>query len=312
MHEIWNSLGATGEIALLLGVGFVLRRARLLSDAVAAGGMEFIAKIAIPAQILAFAASVSFSAETMSGAFMILLISLLGYAASGALGFLMSRLLHFSAEERAAAVGSAMFKNIMYMGFPLCSALLGPESVFYAIIPVILYYFLMFSFGVSLYSQGRVKGASLKNNPALICSALMLVMAAFQIRPPAIIQGTLKSLASVATPLSLVIIGMILADGDIAAVLKKRALWAASGFSLAVIPLLTLLFTLIFKPGRDAAAVLLTLSVLPGGAVNVIVAKQYGAGGETASQAVLHSTLVSLLVIPFGLPLLLQAVGYIR
>ncbi len=304
-------MGVMTEIALLLGVGFVLRRARLLPDSVQAGGMEFMMKIAVPAQILASAASVAFSAETLRSVLLILLISLLGYVANGALGFAAGKALRLSAGERAGAMGTIMFKNLMFMGFPVCAALLGPESIFYAMFPVILFNVVMFSYGVSLYSQGSAKALpSIAKNPALICCAAMLLMIAFGIRLPDIVQSALGRLAGASTPVSLVIIGMMLADGDLSAILKNRIPWVVSALSLVVFPLITLGMVLLLKPGMDAAAVLLTFSVLPSGTLNAIVAKQYGASGELVSLIVLHTMLASLVVIAFGLPLLLRAIGY--
>ncbi len=299
------------EIMLLIAIGFVMRRARFLSDAVQAGCMEFMMKIAVPAQMLASAASISFNADTIRDTLLILLISLLGYIVSGALGFGASRALRISADDRSAAVGTIMFKNVLFLGLPICSAILGPEKVFYAMFPIILYNIIMFSFGVSLYSQGRAKGLSaIVKNPALISCAVMLLLIAFQIRLPNAVQSALSRLSGASTPLSLVIIGIMLADGDISAILKNRIPWVVSALSLIIFPLITLGMVLIIKPGADAAAVLLTLAVLPSGTINAIVAKQYGESGELVSLIVLHTTLASIPVISFGLPMLLRAIGY--
>ena len=304
-------MGAMAETALLLGVGFLLRKTRLLSDAVASGCMEFMIKISMPAQIIASAASISFDTDTLRDTLIVILISLLGYIAGGALGFAASRALRLSAGERASAICTIAFKNIMFMGLPVCTALLGPESVFYAMFPLILFNILMFGFGVPLYSQGRAKGLSAAaKNPALICCALMLLLIAFQIRLPSAVQSALSRLGGASTPVSLVIMGMMLADGDMSAILKNRIPWVVSALSLAAIPLFTLGMALLFKPGMEAAAVLLTLSVLPSGTLNVIVAKQYGEYGELTSLIVLHTMLASLVALPLGLPLLLRAIGY--
>ncbi len=303
-------MGAMAEIALLLGVGFVLRKARFLSDAVQAGCMELMIKIVVPAQVLASAASVVFNADIIRDTLLLILLTLLGYIVSGALGFAASRALGLSNEERAGTMGTLMFRNT-FMGLPICIALFGQESLFYAMFPVVLFNIVMFSFGVSLYSQGRTKGLSaIAKNPSLICCAIMILLVAFQVRLPVAVQSTLSRLVDAAIPISLIVVGMMLADGDMSAILKNRIPWAVSALSLIIFPLLMLLLILLIKPGMDAAAVLLTFSVLPSGAINPVIAKQYGTGAELVPLIVLHTMLASLVVIPFGLPLLLQAIGY--
>lgn len=294
------------EIVILMGVGYILRKAGALSDALQSGCSEFLMKIAVPALVLSSAATAQFTPETLRQSAMVLLISALGYAINFALGHVAGRALRLPESERVAVTGALMFRNVVFMGYPVCQAMLGPQSLFYAALCSVLYNALMFSFGVSLYSRGRSKEqGKVLRNPALICSLIMIAMLTFGIRFPSVVAKSVSRLADVCTPISLVIIGMILADGDLGAVLRKRTPWVASGLALLVYPLITLIMVLAIKPGTMAASVMLTLSVLPAGTMNVIIAKQYGNAGEESSHVVLHTMLASLAVIPLVLPLLL-------
>lgn len=306
----FSSLLVMVEIFLLLFTGFVLRKTKVLGDNVQTGCMDFLMKISVPAQILSAAASFSFTKETIRSVLLLVVILIAGYLAAILLTTGAGKLLKLPKDERIILSGTVVFKNMAFMGFPVCISILGSWSIFYAVFGMAIFNLFMWTYGISMYAGERsLKLKKLVTNSAMICCVVMILLAATGIRLPDIIQETLSVTGNTCTPLSLIIIGMMLADSDLLTILKKPLLWLVSGLTLVVYPLIMLGMVLLLKPGREAAQVLMVLSVLPSATLNPIVAAQYGANGKLASFAVMHTMLLSLVTIPIFVPLLLRIVN---
>ena len=299
------------EVVIFAGVGFLGRKSGLLGEEAQKGGTQILLWICAPASILYAARSVTFNAETLRSMSQMLLLTFLSYAVIIPLSWGTAKALRLPDGDRAVLVGSASFKNNAFLGLPLGLTVLGEGSAFYIALSMAVFNVMMWTFGVWLYSGGH--SFSLKKmlvNPALLSCVAMVLLSLFRVPLPEIVWTTFKAGGDMCTPLSLLIVGMMLASAPFWKSLTKPFFLLTSAFSLFVCPLLMMLLVRVFRPAQAAAAVLLLISAVPSATMNPIVAAEYGGDGVKMSTAVVHSMVLGLVTMPVLISLLLAWIGY--
>ena len=146
---------------------------------------------------------------------------------------------------------------------------------------------------------GKIRlGASSFVTPAAVASVLGFGFFVGNIALPEALGGALGILGDTTTPLSMVLIGSIIARMDYRKAIGKARLYATSLYRLALFPLA--LFGALRAMGLRGLLLSLPviLAAMPVAANSAILAEAYGGDSETASSLVLVSTILSLLTIP--------------
>ena len=111
----------------------------------------------------------------------------------------------------------AAFSNAGFMGFPLITALLGGDAVFYAAGFVAMLNALQWTYGQYLLSGDRAD-LSLKkifSSPLVLSLLLGLALFFLRIQLPPLIGSAVSSLSAMNAPLAMVILGVYLAQMDV-------------------------------------------------------------------------------------------------
>lgn len=299
MLEILSSFTVLIEFFLFVVVGFVCRKLKAFDEGTIKGGTDLLLKVGVPGAIFASAESVVFDAQTIWNILFMFFLYAVWFGCMIPMMHLASRTPLIAKEDRKAFVGTTVFKNISFMGIPLCAAVLGGESVFYVAICMTVYNFLHWSYGIYLYSGGH--GLSLKtmaSNIPMLSVFVMLLIKACHIPLPQILWDTFSAAGSICTPVSLVIVGVMLAGVDLKVLFVDKALYLASGCTLVAAPLIAWIVVQVFGATGEIAAVLILLSLTPSASMNAVLAKRYGKNGEYVSLMLLQTLLLSLATIP--------------
>lgn len=126
----------------------------------------------------------------------------------------------------------------------------------------------------------------------------------FNIQIPAVIYSTIKTVGSMTSPLSMIIVGVILSKANIKANLKDWTIYYGSIIKLLVIPILLYLITLIINDNSKVANTMLILSAMPAAAMTSILAENFNEEKEYAAVIVFFTTLISLITFPIILKLI--------
>ena len=99
-----------------------------------------------------------------------------------------------------------------FIGYPVSVALFGQEALFYAVILVLPFNLLSYSLGpLMLAGQAKFRWQQLLS-PCIVASVIALMVALFHINMPALLGECLNFTGSLTTPLSLLLVGSLLAD----------------------------------------------------------------------------------------------------
>lgn len=195
---------------------------------------------------------------------------------------------------------SAIYSNCGFMALPLIQAIYGDEGVFYAVAYVTVFNILYWTHGVFIYTKD-IKRLSLKKiifNPGVLGAIIGITLFVTQITLPAPIGKTVGFMASINTPIPMIVLGTYLVNLNIKQTLKNGSLWAVTHLRLFILPIITM-FALKILGWEDIISMPLILaSASPVAAVATLFAVRYNLDSEYSTQAVSFTTLLSVITIP--------------
>ena len=224
---------------------------------------------------------------------------------------------------------ATIFSNAAFMGIPLIAAVLGTEATLYATIYNITFNIFLWSLGVKICTDDRdvnenglddydenkelaketkhKKGASpLKAfyHPVTIAAAIGLVFFFLPIHDsiPAIVNDTFDRLAALVAPVSMIVIGLRLADMKFKGMFADKYMYIFLALRHVVLPLAVLGVVKLcglFLPLTEAVElVVVIMASAPAATSATMFAEMYDCDADYVSKLVTVSTLLSIATMP--------------
>lgn len=189
--------------------------------------------------------------------------------------------------------------NSSFIGLPVADEIYGSLGVLYTSIFQIPIRFTMWTAGLSLFTDVDRKSAVKKliKHPCIIAVFAGFFFMVLPFSMPEVVTNVIRSISKCTTPLSMFVIGAILADANIKTMFSKDILyftfWRLLGFPL-------LLYAILFPFRMDPliVGICVIMSGMPAGSTTSILAEKYGGDTMFASQITFVSTLASVVTIP--------------
>jgi predicted permease len=298
--------GAVLPVMLVLGIGFWMRGARMLTAEADGGLTKLVIRLLYPCFFFNHVAGNPVLADPAA----LLLPPLVGFAgvAGGfAIAFAAGRLLGLRTGKglRTFAMCNGIY-NYGYIPIPLVMALFASrETTAVLLLHNIGVEIAMWSVGILLLTGvGSVKLVLQRVvNPPLIALGLALALTwsgAFPLLPQWI-PVTIEMLGNCAIPLGLLLAGAAIRDLFRQGGLLQEPLWpmAAIGLRLGLLPAL-FVAAAAFSPwmGEDLRRVLVVQAAMPAGIFPIVLARHYGGDPTVAVRVVIATTLAAALTLP--------------
>lgn len=289
---------------LMLIPGFLMTKCHLATEGLGKGLANLVLYIAQPALIVS-AYIRPFDTQILENVIVVFLLSVVSHILFAVVAFLSFR----RAEERHAKMlrFATVFSNAAYMGIPLIVGLLGTEAAIYASIYSITFNLFIWSLGVFICT-GDKKQASLRKvatHPVTISSILGLLFFFLPIDmyvPELFVTG-LSMLKELVAPLSMIIIGLRLADLSLRGILRDRHLYEFLVLRLLVLPTAVFFITYCLRflgapISNVAATVILISAATPAATATSMFAEKFDGDTTYAGALVAISTILSILTMP--------------
>ena len=223
---------------LLMGVGAVCAKTKLLSDGAVKALADLVLYIATPCVIIKSCIR-AFDPAMLWG---FLTVAAVAAVTHGALMLLARWVFRDGDEGRRRVLRCAtVFSNAGYMAIPLQQAILGDEGVFYCAAYVIVFNVFLWTYGLKEMSgEGRLSARKILLNPGVIGVAVGLTLFVFSVPVPTLLADGVGHLAALNTPVPMLIVGYYLAQTDLVAALKDGRGWLCIALRLLAAPLLAL------------------------------------------------------------------------
>lgn len=297
MHIDWNVIHTVSVLFFIIIIGYVANKKGYIDLRVSKGLSDLLLNITLPCSIL-ISFNMPFSRELLFNASVTFGLGIFLFVAF----FFISKILYSSYPPQQAKVLrlSMIFSNSGFMGFPVIDGIFGNIGMFYASIYSITFNLSIFSLGIFLLTGEGHTRTILKNslNPSMLAILIGFIVFMFSWDFPPPVAQSLKMLAGMTSPLSMLIIGATLAQSKISEVFMIPTVYYSSLIRLIACPLLTLAVCKILSIDTTVMQVMVVLLAMPTAAMIAILSEKHGGDSSLASKCVLISTILSILSIP--------------
>ena len=286
----------------LLIVGYFLNKKKILDSHINTGLSALLLNATNPALILSSLGATGGVAK--GDVSKLLVFGLCFYIMLPIFAWLIVHLLRIHPSKRSIAQLLIIFSNTGFMAIPILQTLYGDVSVFYSNILNLPFNFLFFSYGVYLMNRETAGASGGKLNwrkfvnPGIVASAIALLLYFCNITLPKVATETFSFLGNMTPPLSMIILGSVLAEYPLSSIfkdLKINLMLIAKQLLLPVIA--TVLAHLVFTDPVITGIITLTFA-MPCATMTVMLSKEYKSDTLTASAGVVFTTVLSLITIP--------------
>ena len=282
---------------IIMAVGFYAKKKKFLNNVVDKGLSELLLNITLPFMIIT-SFNIKYEAAMVSNAQKILIYSFLIHISL----IFISKLLFFKSPESKQHVFRfiTIFSNVGFMGYPVLESIYGGIGVFYAAIFNIAFNILVWTVGVMLFT-GEKDFKSMRKalaNPALIAVIIGVILFSFSIKLPISIETSIKLVGATTTPISMIIVGSMLAEMKFKDAFSDFSVYYAAIVRLCIVPMIVYVVLKILKVDEMLLTICVILQAMPAAVMAPIIAEKYGGDSLLASQCVFITTIVSGFTIP--------------
>ena len=197
------------------------------------------------------------------------------------------------------------FPNVGFIGYPVAVALFGDGALFYAAILALPFNLLSYSLGpLLLAGAARFRWKQLFT-PCIVASVLGLVLALTRLRPPALVGEMLDFVGDITVPLSLLVVGSLLAGMSAGQVLRSPKLWLLTAIRLLVLPVVLCLVLRLMGIDSLVLGIAVSQMAMPVAVNGTLLSMEYGGDTECMAQITFLTTAASILTIPIVAVMLL-------
>jgi len=299
-------------LLFLMAIGFLSFKLKITTKEASEYFSSFAMKITLPCMTLnSFRRP--FSTELLGEAAASIVMSCTVFGVCLLICWIYPRLLKIKGPERGVHRYAILISNSGFVGYPLVEAIMGPSYLFHAVIFNMPGSFLAFSIGAWFVAKERGKTTALSwklfITPPFVATVVGFFMFLFSLHLPAPLALAVKMAGDITIPLSMMVIGISLAQAKIKQMLGSWRIYVTVFARLLLIPALIglICYFIGFKTSILMLAVI--LSATPVGSSTSILASVYNVATEEAGSLVALSTMLCAITIPLIVIVLHQLIG---
>ena len=282
---------------LICVIGMICYKTNIITKNVQKYFSSLVLKVVMPCLIIT-SFQVDLSPEVMDGLIKAVILSVISHIVM----ILTSNLIIRKNEKREYAIErfSLVYTNCGYMGIPLIEGVLGAEGVIYATVYMIVFNVLVWSHGV-IVMRNKFSPRDLLTvlkSPTMISIGVGLIFLISGLRLPYIISKPLSYVASMNTPLPMLIAGVTIAQQSFFDTIKDFRAIFISAIRMLILPVIVF-FVIRWIPCSDEVFLSTILSVsCPSAAVGTLFAIEYNKNAAYASRIFAITTVASSITMP--------------
>lgn len=199
----------------------------------------------------------------------------------------------YAENERVNLSYAMICSNAGFLGNPIAEGVFGPAGMVLGGIYLIPQRIMMWSEGLALYTginDKRLAARKVLTHPCVIACELGILCMVLRAKPPRMILEPIQMLARCNTALSMLVIGMTLAEIDLHR-LVDRTMVMFTLHRLVILPLIVYALCLLLPISGTIRGVSVLLAAMPAGATTTMLAAKYGRDPQFATRLVIFSTL---------------------
>lgn len=284
-------------IFFAIAMGYLANRLKILDDGSNRKLTKLVLNITIPGLILS--AVMTGEAQPEVGTVLsVWKMAAVYYAVELLAVLVVPALLGGTDRQKGVWRFSLLFTNAIFIGYSVLGALYGERAVFYAVLLTLPVNALSFSVGPLMLGGSRRFSWKSLCTPSFLSSVVSLVIVLAGIQVPAYAGEVLGFVGDMTAPLSLLVLGSVLAGMPLGKVFAMPRIWALSIVRLVAMPVLLLVC---LRPlGLDPVVLSTGVIIMatPAAVNGFMLAIEHDGDSECMAQTIFLSTLCSIVTIP--------------
>ena len=277
----------------IMALGFFLKKRKIVSDRGQREITDLVIDIVLPANIITSFLS-KFDGDVLKDCIVIALISLAIQLMSLVYGKVFFRK---ESEDRFKCLAYGIIcSNAGFLGNPVAEGVFGSVGLMLASVYLIPQRIMMWSEGLAIFSGEADRKGTLKKvvtHPCVLACFIGILLMVTQFSLPSVILTPLQTVGRCNTALSMMVIGMILADIDLKTLADKTVI-IYTVHRLLIIPLIVWGVLNLLPVSQLVRGVSVLLAAMPAGATTSMLAAKYDRDPAFATKLVVFSTLCSI------------------
>ena len=288
----------TVAMFLMMAVGFVVYRIGLVDEPGSRSLTNFAVYVSMPAVIL----------RTLAGTFDAHKLQVAGISAAITLVLLAVCMacvrVAYGARGDGIAKAGVVVSNMGFIGVPLTQAVVGEDFVFYISVSMAVQTVVIWTYSAYVITRDAsvLDAKRIATNPAILAIALGFALFLLSVDLTGVPGALVDGMADMNTGLAMAVLGIYLAQADIAGLVRDLSIYKACLLRLVVTPALSIL-VLAAAPVEPAVKVTLLIGfICPCGTTAATLCQIFGKGDyRYAAGMVAMSTLLSVAAMPLML-----------
>lgn len=285
--------------------GFALKKAKLLPDGASNALAVLLLYVAQPFLMVSSLLNKTFTTSLLPDFAAVALFAVVLQL----MLYFLSKLFFVKVKEeptRRICVASSYLGNVGFMGIPVMKALFPSDDtiILYTVIFNIVFNAMTWTLAVYAITgdKSKIKPVKILLNPPTIATVLALPFFFCNVSVPDNVLTTIGYLGDMTLPLSMVILGIRLADIKFTRLYTGAPVYGVALVKLVVSPLaalgVMLLVRLLIPIETTVIVALFIIFAMPSASSALNFAEMYGGDCDTAAKATLTNTLLCVLTIP--------------
>lgn len=291
------------KLSIAIFIGYIAAKTKYVPSSARETISKLIMKITLPLLILTSLLSKDFSPDTAKNCLIVVAVGIVVMAVLFLIGWLTAKLFRLPKATQAVHAVMTASGNIVFLGYPVLSAVYGAEGLLYAVVYGITNDFLLWSVGVySIYkaSSGESPKSALKKlintNTITIAIAIPLMLIGFKLPP--VINDALTNIGGLTTYLSMLFIGFTLAEIKIHQIYKRFSMFAVIIIKMLIAPVVVVMILKGMELGHVVCGAIALELAMPAQTIMSIMVHDAKSDINYVTEYIFISTIISLLTLP--------------
>ena len=281
---------------LLVAIGFFIRKKGIVNTEGRMNMIDLCLNITLPFNVLH-----SFLRKWDWNLFIACGIILLLSVGFNAISVFFSAVLYKKQEinrQKSLKYGT-IISNSGFLGNPMVEGIYGSEGLLYAALFMLPVRIVMWTIGIAVFLKGR-KEKLWKNvltHPCIVAIYAGVIIMVCGIQFPTFVEKTIVGISGCNTPLSMMLVGMMLAEVKPKGLIDKMMVFYTA-IRLLIIPAVVFAITAFLPIDGMLRGITVIMAGMPAPITTALLSAKYGGDEKYATGMVFLSTILSLITLP--------------
>ena len=281
---------------LLVAIGFYIRKRDIVGTEGRMNMIDLCLNITLPFNVLH-----SFLRKWDWELFMACGVILLLSIGFNAISVFFSAILYKKQEanRKKSLKYGTIISNSGFLGNPMVEGIYGSDGLLYAALFMLPVRIVMWTVGIAVFLKGR-KEKLWKNvltHPCIVAIYVGVIVLVCGIQFPTFVEKTIIGISGCNTPLSMMLVGMMLAEVKPRGLIDKTMVFYTA-IRLVVIPAVVFVITAFLPIDAMLRGITVIMAGMPAPITTALLSAKYGGDEQYATGMIFLSTILSLLTLP--------------